>query len=261
MVSRIVLFTSVLALIFCESCNTSKKIAYFENVKDDSYKSMLDITEAPIQKNDILSISISSLNEEASAVFNPGTNAVNKQATTSTGGSIQSGGYLVNSDGNIQLPILGNVTAEGLTKKQLRESISNKILQKKLLIDPIVDIRHLNFEVTVIGEVGNPTVITVPSERISLIKALGLAGDLTIYGKRENVLLIREESGKKITRHIDLTSSEFLNSPYYYLQPNDVVYVEPNNTKIATASRSQQLVPIILSSLSLIVIVLDRIIK
>lgn len=261
MVRRIIFFMSVLILFFCESCNSSKKIAYFENVKDNSYASTLGIIEAPIQKNDILSINISSLNAEASAIFNPGSNAGNKQTTTSTGGSIESGGYLVNSDGNIQLPILGNIKAAGLTKKQLRESITNTILEKKLLIDPIVDIRHLNFEVTVIGEVAHPTVITVPSERISLIKALGLAGDLTIYGKRDNVLLIREEDGKKITRHIDLNSSEFLNSPYYYLQPNDVVYVEPNKTKIATASRSQQVVPIVLSSISIIVIVLDRLIK
>lgn len=263
MVSRIAVFASLLVIVFCESCNSSKKIAYFENVKDDTYKSMLGTIEAPIQRNDILSIYISSLNAEASAIFNPGSNSNtdNKQTTTSTGGSIQSGGYLVNSDGNIQLPILGNVTAAGLTKKQLRESIVNTILAKKLLIDPIVDIRHLNFEVTVIGEVNRPTVITVPSERISLIKALGLAGDLTIYGKRENVLLIREEDGKKVTTHINLNSSEFLNSPYYYLQPNDVVYVEPNKTKVASASRSQQVVPIILSSLSIIVIVLDRLIK
>ncbi|MEP7165240.1 MAG: polysaccharide biosynthesis/export family protein [Ferruginibacter sp.] len=261
MVSRIVVFISVIALFFCESCNSSKKIAYFENVKDDSYRSILGVVEAPIQKNDILSITISSLNAEASAIFNPGTTVGNKASTTSTGGNIESGGYLVNSDGNIQLPILGNVTAAGITKKQLRENITNMILTKKLLIDPIVDIRHLNFEVTVIGEVAHPTVITVPSERISLIKALGLAGDLTIYGKRENVLLIREENGNKMTKHINLNSSDFINSPYYYLQPNDVVYVEPNKTKIATASRSQQVVPIILSSLSIIVIVLDRLIK
>jgi len=261
MVSRIIVFVSLLFVFICESCNSSKKVAYFENLKDDSYKSTLGIVEAPIQKNDILSINISSLNEEASAIFNPRSNAGNKETTTSTGGSIQSGGYLVNSDGNIQLPILGNVTAAGLTKKQLRESIVNMILTKKLLVDPIVDIRHLNFEVTVIGEVARPTVITVPSERISLIKALGLAGDLTIYGRRDNVLLIREEDGKKVTKHIDLNSADFLNSPYYYLQPNDVVYVEPNKTKVATASRSQQVVPIILSSLSIIVIVLDRLIK
>ncbi len=263
MVSRIIGSIAVLLLIFCESCNSSKRIAYFENVHDDSFKSSLGITEAPIQRNDILSITISSLDAEASAIFNPGSSmgTGSKATTTSTGGSNQIGGYLVNSDGNIQLPILGNVPAAGLTKKELRENITNMILAKKLLVDPIVDIRHLNFEVTVIGEVAHPTVITVPSERISLIKALGLAGDLTIYGKRDNVLLIREENGKKITRHINLNSADFLNSEYYYLQPNDVVYVEPNKTKVATASRSQQVVPIILSSLSIIVIVLDRLIK
>jgi polysaccharide export outer membrane protein len=135
------------------------------------------------------------------------------------------------------------------------------ILSQKLLVNPIVDIRYLNYEVTVLGEVARPTVITVPNEKISLLKAIGLAGDLTIYGIRTNVLLIREENGKKITRHIDLTSSNFFNSPYYYLQPNDVVYVEPNKTKIATASRSQQFLPIIFSALSVVAIVLDRILR
>jgi polysaccharide biosynthesis/export protein len=113
----------------------------------------------------------------------------------------------------------------------------------------------------VVGEVAHPTVITVPSEKISLLKAIGLAGDLTIYGKRENVLLIREEDGRRKTRHINLNSANFFNSPYYYLHPNDVVYVEPNKAKVATAGRTQQLLPIILSSLSIVVIVLDRVIK
>ncbi|MEJ7675679.1 MAG: polysaccharide biosynthesis/export family protein [Chitinophagaceae bacterium] len=162
-------------------------------------------------------------------------------------------GYLVNIDGFIQLPILGNVKAAGLTKKQLKDNLTNSILEKKLLLDPIVNIRHLNYEVTVIGEVNRPTVITVPSERISLVKALGLAGDLTIYGKRDNVLLIREEEGKKRIRRIDLSSSNFLLSPYYYLKPNDVVYVEPNKAKVASASRTQLLIPTFLSGLSIIV--------
>ncbi len=260
MVSRIIFFALVLVLILCESCNSSKKITYFENVGDSTFKSLLGTIEAPLQNNDILTINISSLNAEASAIFNPTSNSVNKVASSS-GNDVVAGGYLINSDGTIQLPIIGNVIAAGLTKKQLKESITKIILSKKLLIDPIVDIRYLNFEVTVIGEVAKPTVITVPNEKISLIKALGLAGDLTIYGKRENVLLIREEGGKKITRYLDLNSSDFFNSPYYYLQPNDVVYVEPNKSKVASASRSQQMVPIILSSLSLIVIILDRVIK
>jgi polysaccharide export outer membrane protein len=135
------------------------------------------------------------------------------------------------------------------------------ILDKKLLIDPIVNIRHLNFEVTVIGEVGKPSVITVPSEKISLLKALGLAGDITIYGKKDNVLVIRETGLYRKVKHVDLNSKNFLNSPYYYLLPNDVVYVEPNKDKVASVGRARQMLPALLSGLSVIVIVLDRIFK
>ena len=249
----------IIQIVFLDmSCISARKTVYFYNVKDTTFLQRGPEIQTPIHENDILSISISSLNREASAIFNTPNDFVSR-STTATGANTQSSGYLVNTDGNIQLPILGNIKAAGLTKNQLKDNITNAILAKKLLIDPIIDIRYLNFEVTVIGEVAHPTVITVPSEKISLIKAIGLAGDLTIYGKRENVLLIREENGKKKTRHINLNSSNFFNSPYYYLQPNDVVYVEPNKAKVASASRSQQLLPVILSGLSIIVIVLDRI--
>jgi len=240
------------------SCISSRKTVYFYDVKDTTFLQSNREVQTPIHENDILSISISSLNAEASAVFNTTNDFVGK-STTATGAAAQTSGYLVNSDGFIQLPLLGNIKAAGLTKNQLKKNITDTILARKLLIDPIIDIRYLNFEVTVIGEVARPTVITVPSEKISLIKALGLAGDLTIYGKRENVLLIREEDGRRKTRHIDLNSANFFNSPYYYLQPNDVVYVQPNKAKVASASRSQQLLPLILGSLSIIVIVLDRV--
>lgn len=249
----------VLTIVFFTSCTNTKKIVYFGDVKDATYSGDNE-TQAPIQPNNILSISISSLNAEASAMFNPNNNS-NSRSTTVTGNNTESGGYLVNPDGTIQLPVLGSVKAAGFTKNQLKDNITNMILSKKLLVDPLVEIRFLNYEVTVIGEVARPTVITVPSEKISLLKAIGLAGDLTIYGKRENVLLIREENGKKQTRRIDLNSPDFFNSPYYYLKPNDVVYVEPNKTKIAQAGRTQQFVPIILSSLSIIVIVMDRLFR
>ncbi|RZK69086.1 MAG: polysaccharide export protein [Pedobacter sp.] len=259
MATRSLLFISLITLI-AVSCTPTKNVAYLSNIQDASFKSNMAVTEAPIQSNDILSIYISSLDAEASAIFNANNTFIAK-STTATGTSTQSAGYLVNMEGNIQMPILGNVKAAGLTKTELKQSITQALLTKKLLIDPVVDIRYLNFEVTVLGEVAKPTVITVPSERISLVKALGLAGDLTIYGKRTNVLLIREENGKRTTRRIDLNSPNFISSPYYYLQPNDVVYVEPNKAKIASAGRSQQLLPIILSSLSVVVIVLDRVIK
>jgi len=129
------------------------------------------------------------------------------------------------------------------------------------LIDPVVTIRHLNYEVTVIGEVEKPTVINVPNEKISLLKALGIAGDITIYGKKENVLLIREVEGKRIINRIDLNSKEFLSSPYYYLQPNDVVYVETNENKVINANRNQQLLPTILSALSIVAVVITTLIR
>ena len=249
-----------LIVFFLSSCTTTQNVTYFSDIEDANFKSTLGVVEAPIQSNDVLSIYISSLDLEASSIFNANNTFVSR-STTATGSSTQSAGYLVNADGNIQMPILGNIKAAGLTKTQLKDQITKTLLSKKLLIDPIVDIRYLNFEVTVLGEVAKPTVITVPSEKISLVKALGLAGDLTIYGKRTNILLIREKNGERITRHININSSDFITSPYYYLQPNDVVYVEPNKAKIASASRTQQLLPIILTGLSAAIIVLDRIIK
>ena len=250
---------TILVLLFT-SCTNTKKVVYFNNVADATFPGSNAEKQTPIEPNDILSITISSANAEASVPFNLQNNNISR-STTVTGSNTESGGYLVNADGTVDLPILGAVKAAGLTKEELKNNITNLILSQKLLVNPIVDIRYLNYEVTVLGEVARPTVITVPNEKISLLKAIGLAGDLTIYGIRTNVLLIREENGKKITRHIDLTSSNFFNSPYYYLQPNDVVYVEPNKTKIATAGRSQQFLPIIFSALSVVAIILDRVLR
>ncbi len=229
------------------SCTPSKKIAYFQNAQDAELRQVLGTIEAPIQPSDILNIIVSSLSPEEDVKYNRVDNTTK--------------GYLVGIDGTIQMPKLGNIKVAGFTKKQLTEKITNIILEKKELLNPIVEIRQLNFEVTVLGEVGNPTVINVPSEKISLVKALGLAGDITIYGKRDNILLIREEDGKRITRHLDINSADFLTSEYYYLKPNDVVYVEPSKAKIATTSRSQQIIPYVLSGISILFLVLDRVIK
>ena len=243
--------------VFFASCTTSKQIVYFENVKDTTFYSTQTVANYPIKPNDILSIMVSSRDQESSMEFNPHLrNSI--RSTTATGQNSEQGGYLVSSDGTIQMPYLGKIKAAGLTQDQLKDNITNMILSKKLLIEPLVEIRYLNFEITVLGEVAKPTVITVNSDRISMLKALGLAGDLTIYGKRENVLLVREEGGAKKTRHINLNSEDFFNSPYYYLQPNDVVYVAPNKNKINQATRNLQMIPIIISTLSLAAIVIDR---
>lgn len=252
---------ALLFLVFgTSSCLNTQEASYFSNAGDTTLITRTEDIETVIQKNDILSIYISSLNAEASAVFN----APNTQATTSstsTGTTAGSGGYLVNPEGNIQLPILGTVKASGITKKQLKEEITNQIIDKKLLIDPIVTIRHLNYEVTVIGEVAKPTVINVPNEKISLLKALGIAGDITVYGKKDNVLLIREVEGKRKVKRINLNSNTFLTSSYYYLQPNDVIYVEPNQQKVTSANRNPLLLPSILSALSIVALVVTQLVR
>jgi len=259
--TRILLTTSVFCLLVCASCTTTNKVAYFQNAQDTTYKQTLTAVEAPLQKNDFITIAISSLSAEASAIFNPHAADANLKTANGTAKNAQYVGYLIDSEGNIEIPVLGKIKAAGITKTQLKGTITKMLLDKKLLVDPIVDIRHLNFEVTVLGEVASPAVINVPSEKISLIKALGMAGDITIYGKRDNVLLIREEDGVRKTRHIDLNSSDFLNSEYYYLKPNDVIYVEPNKAKVAISGRSQQVLPLVLTSVSLLVFVLDKVIK
>jgi polysaccharide biosynthesis/export protein len=241
-------------LLASVSCTSTKKAVYFSEQKSGSFEAPA-IPKLVIQNNDLLSISVSSLNPEASAVFNSPNNApANNNTTTTTSAA----GYLVDGDGNIQFPFLGSVKASGLTKDELKDKLIKSLVEKKLLVDPIITIRFLNFKVTVLGEVAHPTVVTVPSERISLLEALGLAGDLTIYAQRDNVLVIRDEDGKKVTHRLNLNSTELFNSPYYYLKTNDVVYVEPNKSKVASTSRSMQWIPIVLSALSLGVIVVDR---
>lgn len=254
---NVVLF--ILVIICSTSCINTRLTTYFNDIKDAAITpNAEDLTLPVIQKNDILSVVITSLNAEASAVFNLSNNT-SSSTVTNTGNSQSASGYLVNPEGYIQLPILGNIKVAGLTTKEVKENITATLLQKKLLLDPIVNIRHLNYEITVIGEVTRPIVINVPSEKISLLKAIGLAGDITVYGKKDNVLLIREINGKRTVKRIDLNSADFLTSPFYYLQPNDVVYVETNKNKLESVSSFKQTLPIILSSISILLLALDRI--
>jgi polysaccharide export outer membrane protein len=129
------------------------------------------------------------------------------------------------------------------------------------LFDPIVTARFLNFRVTVLGEVTRPGVVNVPSEQISILEAIGQAGDLTIYGLRNNVILIRQEGPDKLVKRLDLNSSQLLQSPYFFLKSNDVIYVEPGKEKIASINRTQQLLPVFLSGVSLIIIILTNVFK
>ncbi|MES1198305.1 MAG: polysaccharide biosynthesis/export family protein [Chitinophagaceae bacterium] len=239
---------------FFIGCVNSKKAVLFNELNQSSIASKIEDMEPIVQKNDLLSISVSSLNPEATLIFN-NPNANVTQATTSTGRANNAAGYLVNQDGYIQFPVLGNIKAAGLSKKQLRDNIAKGLTEGKLLLDPIVNIRYLNYKVTVLGEVGHPDVINIPSEKITLLEALGLAGDLTLYARRDNVLIIREIEGAKTFQRINLNTSEIFTSPYYYLKSNDIVYVEPNKNKLNSTSKAYLWIPIILTALSTAVVI------
>ena len=248
---------SVLILLawLITGCVNTRLATYFNGITDGVISSNTPIPASEVQKNDLLSISISSLSPEASSFFNtaPTSNVSSENA--------QLNGYLVSPDGTIQLPILGSIKAAGYTTEQLKDTITKVLTDQKLLTDPVVTIRFLNFRVTVLGEVNKPSVIPVPNEKISLLEAIGLAGDLTLYAKRDNVLVIREDNaGNKILKRINLNNGELLTSPYYYLKSNDIIYVEPNKSRITSTGRGQQLVGVVLSGLSFAAIIIDRLI-
>ena len=244
----------LICCFFFTSCVSTQKSVYFKDLPDTVIAPVKGNFEPVIHKNDVLQIVVSSMNPEDAVVFN--TPSVTAAGTP--GGGNQATGYLVGEQGYIEYPVLGKVKAEGLTKEQLTKQLQEEFNNRKLMKDPVVTIRFLNYRVTVIGEVAHPTVVNVNSEKITILEALGLAGDITVYGKRENVMLIREVNGEKTIRRLNLNSADVLSSPYYYLQTNDVVYVEPNKSKVAVATGSRTTIPIIISMLSLIVISIDR---
>lgn len=254
------LFFLFCAVALFSSCTNSRKIAYFSDVKDSTLIASKGGLEPVIQKKDILSISVSSLSPEATVLFNmpnlPVTPGASANNTTP-----QTAGYLVSDEGTIKFPILGNIPAAGLTQKQLEANITQMLKDKKLLFDPIVTARFLNFRVTVLGEVNHPGVVYSPSEQISILEAIGQAGDLTIYGLRDNVILIRQEGPDKLVKRLDLNSSKILQSPYFFLKSNDVIYVEPGKTKIAASDRTQQLLPIIFSGVTVLVVLINTLLK
>lgn len=253
-------FLFLLYQLSLSSCVDVKKTIYFANQKDTTINSKNEAPLTYIQPNDLLSIAVSSLNPTATAIFNTPNNSY-VSSSSATGINLQSPGYLVNTDGNIQFPVIGNIKVSGLTTTQLKDRISKELLDRKLLIDPVVIVRQLNFKVSVLGEVAHPTVLNVPSEKISLLEALGLAGDITVYGRKDNVTIIREEGGKKTLKRLNLNSNQLFYSPYYYLKSNDIVYVQANKARISSSGQTVVILPIILSGLSFIAIIVSNIIR
>jgi polysaccharide export outer membrane protein len=220
----------------CIACSSSRPYTYFKDIADTvTNYNIPDTGYQPltIKSDDVLQINISSPNPEATSFFiTQGTNAVNSSGVSSPTPATPNT-YLVDKEGGIDVPLIGRVMLKGLTIAEAKSNLTKNLAA--FLKDPIVSLRLQNFKVTVLGEVNRPANYIVPNERVSLLDALGLAGDLTIYGKRENVLLIREHEGKKTLNRLNLNSSQLFRSPYYYLQQNDILYVEPNKSKVVSS--------------------------
>jgi polysaccharide export outer membrane protein len=220
--------------VFVFSCASKKDIVYFQDTQD--YETLVSDNSYAykFKVDDLLSINVSTLDPEASIPFNLITPPPTQNQLGGGVGQPQQIDYIVNKDGNIDFPVLGEVNILGLTPNETKELLKEKL--KTYLKNPIINIRLRNFTVTILGQVGAPGTYQVNGEQITVLEALGLAGDLDIRGKRDNVLVIRDFNGTKISQRIDLTKKEALNSPVYYLTQNDVVYVEPNKSAVTSSA-------------------------
>ena len=231
--NRILAIAAAIVLAAACSPNTYQQIDYLQDIDADASLAMKENQGILIQPQDQLSIVVSSRNPELSAPLNKPVasyQAGSEIASTSTGYQ-RLLGYSVDNNGNLDFPILGNIHVAGLTRWQLQELIQKKIIEAGIILDPIVTVEFMNFKISVMGEVTSPGTYTVTGDKITLFGALSLARDLTIYGRRDNVTVIREQNGKRSIYKVDLRDSEIFNSPAYYLQQNDVVYVYPNSVR------------------------------
>ena len=240
-------------LLLLNACGPSRNITYFSNLKDagNINEPIKNRADPRIQSDDLLSITVSSLNPEANLLFNSGVlQSTGSGASAAPAGNKLNEGYLVDKNGAINFPVLGSIKLAGLTKEQATDKMTVEI--KQHIKDPIVNIRFLNFRITVIGEVNRPSTFTVPTERVNLVEALALAGDMTTFGKRENILIIRESDGIRSTTRVNLNDKAIFDSPYYYLQQNDIMYVEPAKIKQLQGGSGSFYLGIASASLSII---------
>lgn len=220
--TKFYLFIIGVFLLTMSACSSKKDLIYFSDINLNEQDEIV-FSPGKIKINDILSIVVSSSSPELAMVYN-----ANQNTSPFTG-------YLVTIDGTIMLPILGKIKVQDLTLLELENELIKKLIEGNHLSNPIVTVRLTNAKFTILGEVRNPGTYTFNEQNISILQALGYAGDLTIHGKRQDLLIIREENNKKTYKTIDLTSKKWFNSPYYYIKPNDVIYVNPNKAKVTSS--------------------------
>lgn len=240
---------TVLASVLLISCTPKKKMIYFQGEMGqvEANKNYNPV----FRSDDLLSITVTGLDQETVKPFNlPTINAMIGSGGYSQGTPTPPG-YLVDIDGNIDFPVIGKIKVAGMTRNVLVDTLKSKL--KPYLVNATVIVRILNFKVTVLGEVHNPGTFTIPNERVTLPEALGIAGDLLITAKRKNIIVVRDVEGKKTKYNIDLTSKDVFSSPVYYLNQNDVIYVEPNRAKMNSSAINQTNAALILSATSILI--------
>lgn len=216
-------------VILFSACNSTKEVVYLQDVVPLKQQDVERKYEVFIHEDDLLSIMVNSKDPELALPFNMP--LVTYQIGSESSGQQRVLGYLVDTNGDIDFPILGKLHVVGLSRLELRDLIKEKLISGDYIKDPVVTVQFLNYKVSVMGEVARPGSFTITGDRITLLEALSMAGDLTIYGRRDRVAVIREEDGKRTILFHDLRSSDIFTSPCYYLQQNDIVYVEPNKAK------------------------------
>jgi polysaccharide export outer membrane protein len=231
------------------NCTSRKKINYFQGALSD--REIIKSYNPKLKCGDVISIMVMSLDDIAIKPFNLPVQNISQTIGGYTQGTPSLPGYLIDEKGNIDFPNVGKIKLEGITRTAAVDTL--KSVLKPFLNNPTILIRILNYKITVLGDVRNPGTFSIPNERITLIEALGIAGDLNITGKRNNILVIRENEGKRTETLIDLTSKDFFSSPVYYLQQNDIVYVEPNRAKRNTAAINTTNISLIVSVVSLLI--------
>lgn len=214
------------------SCGSYKNIPYFQDKVINNPEAIDRHAGIVIQPKDMLSIVVSSRTPELTPMFNLPVVSYNAGSEmVSSAGSQRIMCYSVDNDGFIDFPVLGKIKVSGKTRWELADVIKKELLDRKYLDDAVVTVEFTNFKVSVLGEVTSPGTYNIEGDKVTILQALSLARDLTIFGKRENVSVIREQNGKRVIYEVDLTSTDLFNSPAYYLQQNDIVYVEPSKVK------------------------------
>ena len=253
LISRFFVFSILVVSLF--SCASRKEMAYLNDLENQTITNSSVDYEVRLQKDDLLSIIVSAENPEVTYPFNLPQIQAN-YSIEGTQGSIKT--YLIDKEGYIDFPVLGKVKLDNLTRLEANQKLVDLI--SKQIKNPSVNLKILNYKVSVLGEVNRPGSFPIQSDRVTLLEAISMAGDLTIFGKRNNILIIREKEGKKTFSRIDITKSDFIQSPYYYLTQNDVIIVEPNKTKMNSSSFGPNVTATIsaLSLLTTIILIITR---